>query len=55
MEAGLKNPGMPRKLGADHGDSATHKRKHHANFKQSTDIREDRGIRQMKASPKGKR
>jgi hypothetical protein len=47
-------PVMPRKLGADHADSATHARKHHSNFKQSADIREDRGVRQMKVSPKGK-
>lgn len=43
---------LPRKLGANHGETAGRPRKHHHNFKQSKDIREDRGIRQIKASPK---
>lgn len=43
---------LPRKLGANHGETASRPRKHHNNFKQSKDIREDRGIRQIKASPK---
>ena len=45
---------LPRKLGANHSDTAAHPRKHHNNFKQSVDLREDRGIRQFKASPKNK-
>ena len=45
---------MPRKLGANHGDVSGHPRKHHGNFKQSADIREDRGVRQSKMNPKGK-
>lgn len=44
---------MPRKYGADHNESMTHPRKRHANFKQSADIREDRGIRQSKTKRKG--
>jgi hypothetical protein len=43
---------LPRKLGADHSDTAARPRKHHNNFKQARDLREDRGIRQMKSSPK---
>jgi hypothetical protein len=43
---------LPRKLGADHSETATHPRKHDNNFKQSKDLREDRGIRQLKSSPK---
>ncbi|WP_395739868.1 hypothetical protein [Prosthecobacter sp.] len=43
---------LPRKLGANHSDTAKRPRKHHNNFKQSKDLREDRGIRQLKASPK---
>ena len=48
-------PALPRKLGANHGDTAARPRKHHDNFKQSKDIREDRGIRQLKTNPKGGR
>lgn len=44
---------LPRKLGANHSDTAAKSRKHHDNFKQSCDLREDRGIRQLKSSPKG--
>jgi hypothetical protein len=47
-------PMLPRKLGANHADTATRPRKHHNNFKQSNDLREDRGIRQLKTSPKSK-
>lgn len=43
---------LPRQLGANHSDTAKRPRKHHNNFKQSTDLREDRGVRQLKASPK---
>lgn len=43
---------LPRQLGANHADTAKRPRKHHNNFKQSTDLREDRGIRQLKAGPK---
>ncbi len=43
---------LPRKLGANHSETAKRPRKHDNNFKQSKDLREDRGIRQLKASPK---
>lgn len=43
---------LPRKLGANHSETASRPRKHDNNFKQSKDLREDRGIRQLKASPK---
>lgn len=43
---------LPRKLGANHSETAKQPRKHDNNFKQSKDLREDRGIRQLKASPK---
>jgi len=43
---------LSRQLGANHSDTAKRPRKHHNNFKQSNDLREDRGIRQLKASPK---
>jgi hypothetical protein len=43
---------LPRKLGANHGETAERPRKHDNNFKQSKDLREDRGIRQLKTSPK---
>jgi hypothetical protein len=43
---------LPRKLGANHSETAKRPRKHDNNFKQSKDLREDRGVRQLKASPK---
>ncbi|MHB1082907.1 MAG: hypothetical protein ACYC67_26160 [Prosthecobacter sp.] len=43
---------LPRKLGANHSETAERPRKHDNNFKQSKDLREDRGVRQLKASPK---
>ena len=49
-----KVPPLPRKLGANHSETAKHPKKHDNNFKQSRDIREDRGIRQMKNSPRGR-
>lgn len=45
---------LPRKLGANHSDTAARPRKHHNNFKQSCDLREDRGVRQLKSNPKNK-
>ena len=45
-------PQLPRQLGANHSDTASRPRKHHNNFKQSCDLREDRGVRQFKAQPK---
>lgn len=36
------------KLGANRTEEAARPRKHHANFKQSRDVREDRGERQIK-------
>ena len=41
-----------RKLGADHSETAARPRKHDNNFKQSKDLREDRGVRQIKTSRK---
>ncbi|HSI64942.1 MAG TPA: hypothetical protein VLE43_17580 [Candidatus Saccharimonadia bacterium] len=41
-----------RKLGANHSELAARPRKHDANFKQSKDLREDRGIRQIKSERK---
>ena len=46
---------LPRKLGANHSDTAARPRKRPKTAKESTDLREDRGIRQMKASPKNRR
>lgn len=43
---------LPRKLGANHSETAKRPRKHDNNFKQSKDLREDRGIRQLKSGPK---
>lgn len=48
-----EQPKLPRKLGANHSDTARRPRKHDNNFKQSNDLREDRGIRQLKSAPKG--
>ena len=45
-------PMLPYKLGANHNETAPHPRKHDNNFKQSKDLREDRGIRQMKTAVK---
>ena len=42
----------PHKLGANQKEPAVKTVKHDANFKQSRDIREDRGTRQMKTGPK---
>ncbi|WP_294400878.1 hypothetical protein [Prosthecobacter sp.] len=41
-------------MGANHSETAKRPRKHDNNFKQSKDLREDRGIRQLKSSPKSK-
>jgi len=41
-----------RKLGSKRNEAAKHPRKLDSNFKQSRDVREDRGTRQMKSSPK---
>ena len=44
------------KLGANQKETAVHPAKLDANFKQSRDVREDRGTRQMKTSgPPGPR
>jgi hypothetical protein len=53
-ETASATPPLPRKLGANHGDTAKNPRKRDNNFKQSNDLREDRGIRQMKSSPKNR-
>ena len=42
----------PHKLGANQKEAAVKSAKHDANFKQSRDIREDRGTRQMKTGAK---
>ena len=47
-----KTPAPPHKLGANQKETAVKAVKHDANFKQSRDIREDRGTRQMKTAPK---
>lgn len=52
--AEAKVPALPRKLGANHSETADKPRKHDNNFKQSKDLREDRGIRQLKSSPKNR-
>jgi hypothetical protein len=51
---GLQAPKLPRKLGANHSETAARPRKHHSNFKQSCDLREDRGVRQIKSQPKNR-
>ena len=47
-----KATNTPHKLGANQKEAAVKAVKHDANFKQSRDIREDRGTRQMKTGPK---
>jgi len=42
------------KLGANHREAAKRPRKLDKNFKQSRDVREDRGIRQLKMDPKNR-
>ncbi|MEQ2005933.1 MAG: hypothetical protein ABMA26_03970 [Limisphaerales bacterium] len=41
---------MSHKLGANRNELAATKRKHDPNFKQSRDVREDRGQRRMKTT-----
>jgi hypothetical protein len=53
-ESTANAPKLPRKLGANHSETAARPRKHHSNFKQSCDLREDRGIRQIKSQPKNR-
>ncbi|MDZ4287493.1 MAG: hypothetical protein U0984_06025 [Prosthecobacter sp.] len=52
--AAAKTPPLPRKPGANHSETAAKPKKHDNNFKQSNDLREDRGIRQIKSSPKNR-
>jgi hypothetical protein len=40
-----------KKLGPDSGGTPKRPRKLDKNFKQSRDVREDRGVRQMKSGP----
>lgn len=47
-----KATSTPHKLGANQKEAAVKTVKHDANFKQSRDIREDRGTRQMKTGAK---
>ena len=47
-----KATNTPHKLGANQKEAAVKTVKHDANFKQSRDIREDRGTRQMKTGAK---
>ncbi len=46
----MKPEDLPRKLGANRNETASRPRKHDKNFKQSRDVREDRGERQAKLS-----
>lgn len=49
-----KTTSITHKLGANQKETAVKAVKHDANFKQSRDVREDRGVRQMKtAGPPG--
>lgn len=48
-----KPASTPHKLGANPKEVAVKTVKHDANFKQSRDIREDRGIRQSKTGGPG--
>ena len=43
-----KTAKVPHKLGANRKETAKKARAHDANFKQSRDVREDRGERQIK-------
>jgi hypothetical protein len=53
MNEDTSKPKAPqRKLGPNHSEIAAHPRKHHNNFKQSKDLREDRDIRQIKTGRK---
>lgn len=53
MNEDTDKPKTPqRKLGANHSEIAARPRKHDNNFKQSKDLREDRGVRQMKTGRK---
>ena len=45
---------VTHKLGANHSEAAKRPRKLDKNFKQSRDVREDRGIRQLKMDPKNR-
>ena len=45
-----KSTNAPHKLGANQKEAAVKTVKHDANFKQSRDVREDRGQRQAKTS-----
>jgi hypothetical protein len=47
-----KESTLPHKLGANRGEAAKRQRKLDKNFKQSRDVREDRGVRQVKMDPK---
>jgi hypothetical protein len=47
-----KESPLAHKLGANRGETAKRQRKLDKNFKQSRDVREDRGIRQVKMDPK---
>ncbi len=50
MPMKAKPKATPHKLGANQKEAAVKARKHDANFKQSRDIREDRGQRQLKTT-----
>ena len=45
-----KSTSTPHKLGANQKETAVKAVTHDANFKQSRDVREDRGTRQMKTT-----
>jgi hypothetical protein len=50
MDMKPKSTRTPHKLGANQKEVAVKTVKHDANFKQSRDVREDRGQRQMKTA-----
>jgi hypothetical protein len=50
----VKAKPLVRKPGANHSETTDKPRKHDNNFKQSNDLREDRGVRQIKSAPKNR-
>ena len=48
----LKPATAAHKLGPNRNEAANRPRQLDKNFKQSRDVREDRGVRQMKSGPK---
>ena len=50
-----KQSALPHKLGTDRGETAKRQRTLDKNFKQSRDVREDRGVRKLKTGPQNPR